>query len=216
VFNNTPIELRYLAFGTPFVALLIAWVSSLSPMQPHGNANAGEMVQSHPEPRKAPSSDREANSPGRGLLWASIVEIARQRSLLRSVLPIVFALQCVSITGLIFSPRTMQPFRQAANDAARLAGDAILLLPRGNDGVGIVGAFGIEAPASLPILLIGPTDSIAARIAPFRRVAMATLARDRESTATIPALRSLLAPPDWRRVAIGSNLEVFERTQERK
>jgi hypothetical protein len=40
------------------------------------------------------------------------------------------------------------------------------------------------------------------------------LALDRDSAATIPILRSVLAPPNWCRVAIGSNLEAYERTGE--
>ena len=106
----------------------------------------------------------------------------------------------------------MQPFRATATEAARLAGDGIVLLPRGNDGVGIVGAFGIEAPPTLPILLLRPTDPIADRIAPYHRVVLALLPQDRDSTATIPLVRAALSPPNWRRVAIGSNVEVYERT----
>jgi hypothetical protein len=158
MFDTTPIELRYLSFGLPFVALLMAW------------------------------------APGR-----------------RVVLPIVLAVQVASIAGLLLSPRTMQPVRAAAADAARLAGDGVVLLPRGNDGVGIVGAFGIEAPPALPLVLIRPTDPIAERIAPFDRVALATLAQDRDSVAAIGVARAVLGTPNWRLIAIGSNLEVYER-----
>jgi hypothetical protein len=160
VFDNTPIELRYLSFGLPFVALLGA----------------------------ASLNDR-----GRRLLL------------------IVFATQAAGIAGLMLSPHTMQPARIAATEAVRLAGGAVVLLPAGNDGVGIVGAFGIEAPETLPILLIRPTDSIADRVAPYRRVALAVLPQDRDSIASIAAARAALVAPNWRLVAIGSNLEVYER-----
>jgi hypothetical protein len=160
IFNNTPIELRYLSFGLPFIALLAA-----------------------------------ATLPARN----------------RTVLLLVFSVQYASIGGLLLSPRTMQPARIAAREAAQQAGDAIVLLPAGNDGVGIVGAFGIEAPPTLPILLIRPTDPIADRIAPYRHVALALLAQDRDSTAAIVTAHAALAPPNWRPVAIGSNLEVYER-----
>ncbi len=60
----------------------------------------------------------------------------------------------------------MQPARAAAAEAASLAGGGIVLLPRGNDGVGIAGAFGIEAPPALPLLLVRPGDPVAERIAP--------------------------------------------------
>ena len=64
----------------------------------------------------------------------------------------------------------------------------------------------------MPILLVRPTDAIAHRIAPFRRVAVALLAQDRDSIAAITMLHGTLRLPDWRLVAAGSNLEVYERT----
>ena len=166
VFDNTPIELRYLSFGLPFVALLIAWASDRSrvPLVP------------------------------------------------RMLVPLVLSLQFAYITGLLLSPRTMQPARAAASAATRLAGGATVLLPRGNDGIGIVGTFGIEAPPALPILLIRPSDAVALRIAPYHRVAIATLTQDRESTEAVSRLLAALAAPHWRLVASGSNLEVYERT----
>jgi hypothetical protein len=157
VFDNTPIELRYLSFGLPFVALLAA------------------------------------------------------ASLKHRLLALTGGVQVAAIVGLLLSPRTMQPARGAAAEAARLAGTAVVLLPAGNDGVGIVGAFGIEAPPTLPVLLIRPADPIADRIAPYQRVALAPLAVDRESTAAVAAARGVLVPPTWRRITIGSNLEVYQR-----
>jgi Dolichyl-phosphate-mannose-protein mannosyltransferase len=154
-FNTTPIELRYLSFGVPFLALLIA--ESLPP---------------------------------------------------RPVLLLLFAIQGAGIAGLLFAPGTMQPARAAATAAARFAGDAIVLLPAGNDGVGIVGAFAIEAPATLPILPMHPADTIPDR---YHRVALALLPQDRDSIATIAALRATLSLPNWRRVAVGPNLEVYQR-----
>jgi hypothetical protein len=164
VFDNTPIELRYLSFGLPFIALLVAW----------------------------------ASRPG--------------ESRVSVLLPVVATVQLASIIGLLLSPRTMQPGRATATDAARLVGDGIVVLPKGNDGVGIVGAFGIEAPPFLRVLLARPGTSIAGRIVPYRRVVLALLSQDRDSIAIIPELHALLVPPNWRLVAIGSNLEVYERT----
>lgn len=167
VFNTTPIELRYLTFGLPFVALSVA--ESLPPVGRSG-------------------------FPGRFVF-----------------LTLLLSLQFVSIAGLLFSPRTMQPARLAASEAARLAGDAAVLVPAGNDGVGIVGAFGIEVPPGLPILLIRPGDPILDRVAPYHRVGLALLAEDRDSTASIAAARNIFNQPNWHRVAIGSNFEVYER-----
>jgi hypothetical protein len=177
VFDNTPIELRYLSFGLPFISLLVGWADSRSRAQ-HNTRSASQM----------------------------------RRIALSLLLPLVLTTQLASIAGLLLSPRTMQPARATAAAAARLAGAGIVLIPRGNDGVGIVGAFGIEAPAALPILVIGRTDPIAARIAPYRRVAVAMLAQDGDSAATIILLHAALAAPDWRRVAIEPTLEVYERT----
>ena len=127
------------------------------------------------------------------------------------LLPLVLSLQFASIAGLL-SPHTMQPYRAAATEAARLAADGIILLPRGNDGVGIVGAFGIEAPPTLPILLLrpggpSPTESPV----PPRRPGHCC---PRTATAPPPSPppAACSTPPNWRRVAIGSNLEVYERT----
>jgi hypothetical protein len=157
VFNNTPIELRYLSFGLPFVALLAA------------------------------------------------------ASLGRRMLALMLTIQLAGIAGLMLSPRTMQPAGAAAAAAASLAADSIVLVPAGNDGVGIVGAFGIEAPPTLSLLLIHPGDPIADRLTPYRRVALAALTQDRDSSAAVAAARAILTLPAWRPVASNSNLEVYQR-----
>ncbi len=164
VFDNTPIELRYLSFGLPFIALMITWASAW---------------------------------PGR-----------RTRN--RVLLALVLVTELAAIIGLLFSPRTMQPARAAA-EAAEAGHVEVVLLPRGNDGVGIVGGFGIEAPPALPLLLIRPGDPITARIAPYHRVALAALAQDSDSIAAIAGARVALARAGWRLVADRSNLEVYER-----
>jgi hypothetical protein len=119
--------------------------------------------------------------------------------------------QTAGIAGLLLSPRTMQPARAAAMEAARLAGDGIVLLPRGNDGVGIAGAFGIEAPPALPLLLVGPGDPVADRVSAWHRVVFAALGQDRDSRATLPVVRAALAAANWRLIASRSNVEVYER-----
>jgi hypothetical protein len=119
--------------------------------------------------------------------------------------------QAAGIVGLLLSPRTMQPARAAAASAAPYAAGALVLLPAGNDGVGIPGAFGIEAPAATRLRLVRPGDTL---VAPpeYHRVILALLAQDRDSTASLAAMRGSVAGPNWRRVAIGSNVEVYERT----
>jgi hypothetical protein len=158
IFNTTPIELRYLSFGLPFLALLLAKATAEAPV-----------------------------------LRAAVV-----------------GLQLAGVAGLLFAPGTMQPMRAAAAEAARLAPDGGVLLPRGNDGVGLVGAFGIEAPAAMQLRLVRPGETVAV---PGRRVALVLLGRDRDSTAALPALREAVAGPGWRRVAGGSGVEAYERNE---
>lgn len=166
-FDNTPIELRYLAFGTPFAALLVA----------------------RARPRR----------------W---------------VLGILFAVQTASIAGLIVRPETMQPARSSARAAAALAQDGAVAIPRGNDGIGIVGAFAMEAPPSLPLLIVGPEDSPAAirqHLSGFRRAVLVLLPQDGAAQAAIPAMRAALADPGWREIAkasniVGAEVVAFERT----
>ncbi len=197
VFNNTPIELRYLSFGLPFVALLAAWR--------FGSDNPGVRHACSPGPGTGKSSVAE---PAPVPAWAWTRQRARGFCVPLSV---VAAIQIASIAGLLIAPRTMQPARAAAVAAAGLVADGVVLVPRGNDSVGIPGAFGIEAPASLPIRLIRPDDRVATILAQYRRVTLAELTQDSDSTAAVALWRAALSGPDWRRVAIGSSVEVFER-----
>ena len=113
-FDNAPIELRYLAFATPYIGLLLA------------------------------------------------------AALPRHVRHAVLAIQAIALLGLMARPETMQPARATAIAAAALVGDGVVLLPRGNDGVGIVGAFAVEAPPTLRLLVIGRDVSLAQIRARFR------------------------------------------------
>jgi hypothetical protein len=92
VFHNTPIEIRYLAFGLPFVALLFA------------------------------------------------------AALPRWLLGVVLAVQACAIAGLALAPATMQPQGIAARQAVALDPGALILVPFGNDGVGVVGPFVAALP----------------------------------------------------------------------
>ncbi len=156
VFDNTPIELRYLCFGLPFLALLASG------------------------PRLGGGA--------------------------------IMAVQAAGIAGLLLAPRTMQPARGAARDAALFTDQALALVPDGNDGVGIVGAFGIEAPPGLMLLLVRPGQPIVIPPA-YRRIILVLLGQDQDSRTVLPPMRAALAGPDWRRIANGANVEVYERTQ---
>jgi hypothetical protein len=115
----------------------------------------------------------------------------------------------------MLAPKTMQPAQTAARAAAGLVGDGIVLLPRGNDGVGIVGAFAIESPPTLRLLIV-TRDTSPARIRAlarrFPRVVLALLGQDADSRATLSNMRQAFADPCWRKAGEGFNVLVFERT----
>ncbi|HUB11930.1 MAG TPA: glycosyltransferase family 39 protein [Acetobacteraceae bacterium] len=167
IFHDTYVELRYLAFATPFAALLLA-----------------------------------------GAI-ASLPPLAR-----RTAIAVVLSVQAASLAGLMVRPETMQPARATAAAAARLAGGGIVLVPRGNDGVGIVGAFAIESPASQRLMVVSGDETparILARLGTTRRVVLALLAQDNASRATLPAMRAALDNPCWRRLGDGFNVLAFDR-----
>ena len=167
VFDTTPIELRYLAFATPFAGLLLAGGFAALPRR-WGMAACG----------------------------------------------LVLVIQTASLAGMLTRPETMQPARATAVAAAALAGDGVVLLPRGNDGVGIVSAFANEAPPALHLLVVDkdePPARIRARAAGFPRVVLALLAQDAASRATLPAMREAFADPCWRQAGEGFNALAFER-----
>jgi hypothetical protein len=121
----------------------------------------------------------------------------------------------LSLAGLMTRQETMQPARATAGVAAALAGDGVVLLPHGNDGVGIVGAFAIEAPPTLRLLVVGKdatVGEIRARASSFPRVALALLGQDADSRATLPVMREAFTDPCWRTAGEGFNVLAFERT----
>jgi hypothetical protein len=159
-FGNTPIELRYLAFATPFIALLLA--AALPPWLRTG----------------------------------------------------VLAVQILAFLGLVACPQTMQPARAVADAVALLVGDGIVLLPYGNDGVGIVGAFAQESPPALRLLVIrrdAVPEEIRERVSGYARVVLALLDQDAASRATLPAMRQAFADGCWREVGQGFKVLAYER-----
>ncbi len=164
VFDNSPIELRYLAFGVPFMALLLAGL-------PRG--------------------------------WVCVV----------------LAVQAGALIGLMTRAETMQPARAAAAAAASLVGDGVVLLPRGNDGVGIVGAFANEAPTSLRLMVVersATAAEIRSRVAGFSRVVVAPLSQDADSRATLPVLRAAFDDTCWHKVAEAGGALAFDRQCEER
>ena len=163
IFDNTPIELRYLSFAVPFMALLFA----------------GAMA-----------------------------------SLPRVISALLLAVQAAALAGLILRQETMQPARATASAAAELVEDGVVLIPRGNDGVGIVGAFSIEAPPAMPMLVVADDETASRlrhRVVGFPRVVLALLSQDDASRAALPMMLAAFTPPCWRQVATGFNVVVYNR-----
>jgi hypothetical protein len=167
VFNSMPIELRYLAFATPFIGLLLS---------------------------------------------GAMATLLRRAG--RTLCTFVLAIQTFSLVGMVTRPETMQPARATAEAAAASVGDGVVLVPHGNDGVGIVGAFAIEAPPTLPLLVVGKNASpaeIRALAGRFPRVVLALLGQDSDSRATLPVMREAFADPCWRAAGEGFNVLAFDR-----
>jgi Dolichyl-phosphate-mannose-protein mannosyltransferase len=166
-FDTTPIELRYLAFSLPFLALLLA--GALHTLPTLMRLTSGGLV---------------------------------------------LTIQAAAIAGWLTRPETMQPARATAAAAATLVADGTVLLPRGNDGVGIVGAFANEAPAGLRLLLVAgdePATSIRHRAAGFPRVALALIAQDDSSRAAGANMRDAFADPCWRETGSRGAVLVFQQ-----
>ena len=153
LFNSTPIELRYLSFSVPFIALLLA-------------------------------------------------------SLPRAVLLPLLALQAAAIAGLMLRPETMQPARLTARAAAALVQDGVVLVPYGNDGVGIIGAFAIASPPDLRLIAIHADTPPPSGV---RRLVLARMAQDDTSRAAIATMTAALSGPCWRAAAEGFNVTAYER-----
>jgi hypothetical protein len=128
------------------------------------------------------------------LLAASFASLPQPWS--RWGLALVLLVQAASIAGLMTRPETMQPEGAAARAAFRAVGETgLVLLPRGNDGVGIVAAFLTAAPDGLHVLLVDPgwrVTRLRQTLADWPCVTAAEIAVDRESLRTIPLLTEAL------------------------
>ncbi|MCB8873885.1 glycosyltransferase family 39 protein [Acidisoma silvae] len=111
-----------------------------------------------------------------------------------SCLALLLAVQGMSLAGLLTRTETMQPEGAAARAAWAAAGPrGLVLLPRGNDGVGIVSAFLTAAPDDLHILLVTPQmtgPALAGLLAKgdWPCVVPVLIDADRDSRATLPLL----------------------------
>jgi hypothetical protein len=87
----------------------------------------------------------------------------------------------------------MQPAARTARDAAALAGaGTLVLVPFGNDGVGIPGPFIAATPSSLMVQIVrAAIPALPADSARFHRVIIANIEVDAASRALIPRLVAL-------------------------
>jgi hypothetical protein len=170
VFNNTPIELRYIAFSTPFFAALLAGTFATLPHR------------------------------------TGIVAISA-----------LLCVQALSLLGMMTRPETMQPQAQAARAARGLAADgSLVLVPYGNDGVGVLAAFVNESPDSLHVAHVDPgetPDAIRAGAAHASRVVLVLLGLDSDSRAVLPVMQDAFDHDAcWKRAATGFDVIAFNRT----
>jgi hypothetical protein len=124
--------------------------------------------------------------------WAVLVAGAAPRWL-RGV---VLAVELCGVAGLAFAPATMQPQGVAARAAARLGPGVLVLVPFGNDGVGVPGPFLAAAPDDMEVeLLRGEVPDVAG----YRRVAVAAVGVDAGSRAQVKAALAAFAGDCWAR-----------------
>jgi hypothetical protein len=99
---------------------------------------------------------------------------------------------------------TQQAYRDAlAVLAPSLGPDTLLLVPHGNDGVGIVGAVLAEAPPGQPLLVLREAEAgaLPAQAVRFSRLVLLGIT-DRDGERQVARAREVLAgDPDWREAA---------------
>jgi hypothetical protein len=136
-----------------------------------------------------------------------------------AALMLVLAVQLAGAVGMVLHPATRQAYRDAlAVLAPALGPDSLLLVPEGNDGVGIVGAVLAEAPPGQPILVlrVGQAESLPAQAAPYARLVLLGIT-DRDGATQAEAARAALAadpawaeqPRPWRDARRGFEARIF-------
>jgi hypothetical protein len=117
-------------------------------------------------------------------------------------------------------PATQQPFRTVMAHAAPLLGPAaVLLVPFGNDGVGVPGSLLREAPPRQTVLILRLADAADApeRAAGFNRAVVVGIGDRDGIRQALGAAAALRADPAWTSHGVvwrdprGGFMEVFER-----
>ncbi|GAA5265359.1 hypothetical protein ACOSOMT5_P1784 [Acidiphilium sp. MT5] len=139
------------------------------------------------------------------LLAASLAPHPRLRAAL-------IALNLAALLGLAIAPQTMQPGMRLAQQSAHVAGaQGLIIIPFGNDGVGIPGPFISALPARASILVARrATPHLLSIAAPYPLVVLPDLTVDHASRIFTPALIALFqAAPGWRQQPGPHNLLIF-------
>jgi hypothetical protein len=127
----------------------------------------------------------------------------------------LISLQALALAGMLTRAETMQPDRATAAAAAALAGpEGVVLLPWGNDGVGVPGPFLADAPDWLRVMLVNTRQSaaaISAALTGVPRVVLALLEPDADSRLIDRTMRVAVAGQCWRRSGTGFMVMVFDR-----
>lgn len=117
----------------------------------------------------------------------------------RPLLLVLLLAQLAGAAGMALHPATQQAYRHALA-ALPLGEGTLLLVPRGNDGVGIVGAVLAEAPPAQRILLLRQGADPGPYLAGARRLALLAIT-DRDGARQVAEARARLAEAGWREVA---------------
>lgn len=113
-------------------------------------------------------------------------------------LVLLLAVQAAGVAGMALHPATRQGWREALAAAAPSLPGALLLVPYGNDGVGVVGAVLAEAPPHQPLFLLRGTAAAAlpGRVAEWPRLVLLGL-HDRDGARQVEAAREALLDAGW-------------------
>jgi len=125
---------------------------------------------------------------------------------------LMVVVQGISIVGLAIAPATMQPAERTARAAARIAGpDTLVIVPFGNDGVGIPGPFIAAVPPAMRLLVARQADQVTLTVATsFRQVAIARIMVDGASRTLVPRLDELFKESRcWHSAPAPHGLAVF-------
>jgi hypothetical protein len=116
------------------------------------------------------------------------------------VMALLLLLQALGAAGMALHPATRQTYRDAlAVLAPQLGPGTLLLVPQGNDGVGIVGAVLAEAPPDQAVLVLreATAEALPSIAAPYRRLVLLGIT-DRDGARQEAAARGALeADPGW-------------------